>query len=54
MNWPGLARLVVDSVFARDEPMVMAAVLMATLMLVFGNVIADLLLAAVDPRIRVQ
>jgi peptide/nickel transport system permease protein len=54
MNWPGLARVVVDAVFARDEPLVMAAVLVATLMLIAGNIIADILLAMADPRIRLE
>ncbi len=54
MNWPGLARVVVDAVFARDEPLVMAAVLVATLMLVAGNIVADILLAFADPRIRLE
>lgn len=54
LNWPGLARVVVDAVFARDEPLVMAAVLVATLMLVAGNIVADLLLAMADPRIRLE
>ncbi|MCA9537508.1 MAG: ABC transporter permease [Myxococcales bacterium] len=53
-GWPGLARLTVDAVFAQNEPLVMGAVLMATLMLVAGNTIADLLLAFVDPRIRLE
>lgn len=52
--WPGLARLTVDAVFSQDEPLVMAAVLVATLMLVAGNTIADLMLAFVDPRIRLE
>lgn len=51
--WPGLARLTVDAVFAQDEPVVMASVVMATVMLVIGNLIADLLLGVIDPRIRV-
>lgn len=51
--WPGLARLTVDAVFAQDEPVVMASVVMATVMLVIGNLIADLLLGLIDPRIRV-
>lgn len=54
MNWPGLARVVVDAIFAKDEPLVLASVLMAAVMLVVGNMVADLLLAWVDPRIRVQ
>lgn len=53
MNWPGMARLIVDAIFARDEPIVMAAVLMASVLLVAGNLAADLLLPLVDPRVRV-
>lgn len=52
--WPGMARLTVDAVFAQDEPLVMASVVMATVMLVAGNLIADLLLAFIDPRIRLE
>ena len=52
--WPGLARLTVDAVFSQDEPVVMASVVMATVMLVLGNLIADLLLAFVDPRIGLE
>lgn len=54
MNWPGMARLVVDAIFAKDEPVVMAAVLFSAVLLVFGNLIADLLLALVDPRVRLS
>lgn len=52
--WPGLARLTVDAVFSQDEPVVMASVVMATVMLVLGNLVADLLLAFVDPRIGLE
>ncbi len=53
-NWPGLAQVTVSAVFARDEPIVMASILMATLLLVTGNIVADVLLALVDPRIRLR
>jgi peptide/nickel transport system permease protein len=53
-NWPGLAQVTVASIFQRDEPLVMACVLMAALVLVVGNLIADVLLAVVDPRIRLE
>jgi len=53
-NWPGLAQVTVNAVFQRDEPLVMASVLMAALLLVAGNVVADVLLALVDPRIRLE
>ena len=51
-GWPGLARLTVEAVLGQDEPVVMASVVMATVMLVVGNLLADLLLALVDPRVR--
>ena len=52
--WPGLGTLAYDSLAHKDEPLVMASVTMLVLMLVIGNLIADLLLAAIDPRIRVE
>lgn len=52
MNWPGMARLVVSAIFAEDLPLVMASVLVATVLLVAGNLLADILLALADPRIR--
>ena len=54
LNWPGLARVTVDAVFSKDEPLVMASVLFAALVLVFGNLVADVLLALVDPKIRLE
>ncbi|MCI0343122.1 MAG: ABC transporter permease [Planctomycetales bacterium] len=54
MNWPGMARLVVTAIFQEDQPVVMASVLMATTLLVLGNLIADVLLGLADPRIRLQ
>lgn len=53
-NWPGLARVTVEAVFAKDEPLVMASVMMATILLVTGNLVADVLLAVVDPKIRLE
>lgn len=54
MNWPGMARLVVDAIFAKDEPVVMASVLVSAILLVAGNLVADLLLGIVDPRVRLS
>jgi peptide/nickel transport system permease protein len=53
-SWPGLGTLIYESLTRKDEPLVMAAVAMLTLMLVLGNLIADLLLAIIDPRIRLE
>lgn len=53
-SWPGLGTLIYESLREKDEPLVMAAVTMLVLMLVIGNLIADLLLAIIDPRIRME
>jgi len=50
--WPGMGRLTVGAIFARDYPIVMAANLLAGIMVVGGNLLADLLYGIVDPRIR--
>jgi peptide/nickel transport system permease protein len=52
--WPGLGRLSVEALLAKDEPLVMASVTLVTLMLLAGNLIADLLLARLDPRVRME
>jgi peptide/nickel transport system permease protein len=52
--WPGLGTLIFDALTNKDEPLVMASVMMLALMLVVGNLIADVLLAVIDPRIRLE
>ena len=54
MAWPGLGRLTMEALFAKDYQLVVASVVMATGLLVAGNFIADLLLAWSDPRIRLR
>ena len=51
-NWPGLGRLIYQAVIAQDLYLVMASLMMGAVMLILGNLLADLLLKAVDPRIR--
>jgi peptide/nickel transport system permease protein len=53
-GWPGLGVLIFDALSNKDEPLVMASVVMLVLMLVIGNLIADVLLAVIDPRIRLE
>ncbi|AFZ29716.1 binding-protein-dependent transport systems inner membrane component [Gloeocapsa sp. PCC 7428] len=53
-NWPGLGRLILQAVLAQDLYLVMASLTMGAVMLIAGNLIADLLLKAVDPRIRLE
>jgi peptide/nickel transport system permease protein len=52
--WPGMGRLTIDAIFSRDYPVVMAANLLAGVMVIFGNLLADVLYAVVDPRIRYE
>jgi peptide/nickel transport system permease protein len=52
--WPGMGRLTIDAIFSRDYPVVMAANLLAGVMVVAGNLLADILYAVVDPRIRYE
>ena len=54
MNWPGLGRLTLDALFARDLYLVMGALIMASIMLIIGNLTADILLAISDPRIQYE
>ncbi|WP_372619253.1 ABC transporter permease [Falsiroseomonas sp.] len=51
-GWPGLGRLVVESIFARNYPLVQAAVLLYAVTYVLLNFIADLLYAALNPKVR--
>ena len=50
--WPGIGRLIVDSILARDYPMIQGAILLFGLLYVFVNLIIDLIYALVDPRIH--
>jgi peptide/nickel transport system permease protein len=54
MAWPGLGRLTIEALSAKDYPLVVASVVMAAGLLVVGNFVADLLLAWSDPRIRLK
>jgi peptide/nickel transport system permease protein len=54
MSWPGLGALMVESIFARDVYVVVAIVMLSSIFLVAGNLLADLLLLAADPRIRTE
>ena len=49
---PGVGRLVVDAVFARDYPLVQGVVLLIALGFIASNLLVDLLYGVIDPRIR--
>jgi peptide/nickel transport system permease protein len=50
-SWPGLGRITLDAILTQDQYLVMGSVLMASVVLILGNLIADILLAVADPRI---
>ena len=54
MSWPGLGRLTLDALFNRDLYLVMGSLLMASVLLIMGNLVADILLAISDPRISYE
>ena len=52
MAWPGLGSLTLEALLKQDLYLVMGSVVIAATMLVLGNLIADVLLAVADPRIK--
>lgn len=54
LSWPGLGPLMVQSILARDGYVVIGIVMLSSAFLVAGNLLADVLLFVVDPRIRVE
>lgn len=50
--WPGMGRLTIGAVFQNDYPVIMAANMMFAALTVIGNLIADIMYAVVDPRVR--
>lgn len=51
-SWPGLGRLALASALSRDYPVILATTALAGVLVIAGNLTADLLQAAVDPRVR--
>jgi peptide/nickel transport system permease protein len=50
--WPGMGRIIVDAIFQRDYPLVMATSFLFAVIVVLGNLVADVLYGVADPRIR--
>lgn len=50
--WPGMGRVAIEALAARDYPVVLATTLMGSALVVVGSLLADLLVALVDPRLR--
>ncbi len=52
LGYPGLGRLILEAVLRKDVFVVMGSLLLGSVLLILGNLTADILLAYVDPRIR--
>ena len=51
-SWPGMGRVIFDAIFQRDYPLIMATSFIFALVVVLGSLVADILYAMADPRIR--
>jgi peptide/nickel transport system permease protein len=52
-TWPGMGRLFLDSIGYRDYPVVMGLLMFSALLVLAGNLLADILYVVADPRIRI-
>jgi peptide/nickel transport system permease protein len=52
--WPGMGRLAFEAILTRDYPLVTATALIASTVVVLGNLLADMLMGVADPRLRVR
>lgn len=50
--WPGMGKLVIDSIFQLDRPVVVAYLMMIVFMFILINLVVDLLYSGLDPRVR--
>ncbi len=53
-GWPGIGRLLVDAIFARDYPVIQGSILAVALIYVLVNLVVDLLYPIFDPRVTAQ
>jgi peptide/nickel transport system permease protein len=53
-SWPGIGRMFVQAMYARDYPLLMGILLMGSVMVLVFNLVADVVYGALDPRIRYE
>ena len=52
--WPGLGKILIDAINARDNSLVSACLMFSALLMLLGNLLADIFYSLVDPRIKVE
>lgn len=53
-SWPGMGKLLIDSVYQLDRPVVVAYVMLVTMLFVVINLVVDILYAVLDPRVQLM
>lgn len=53
-NWPGSGKLIIDSIYLLDRPVIVAYLLIITSIIIFINLIVDLVYSFLDPRVRLK
>jgi peptide/nickel transport system permease protein len=52
--WPGMGKLIIDSIRELDRPVVVAYLMIVVLMFVIINLVVDIVYSLLDPRVRIQ
>ena len=53
-SWPGIGKLIIDSVYILDRPVILAYLVVVVFLFITINLIVDLLYSVIDPRIRLD
>ena len=51
-GWPGMGRLFVDALNMKEYPILMGMIMFTAMFVIVGNLVADVLIAIIDPRVR--
>ena len=52
--WPGMGKLIIDSVYILDRPVIVAYLIVIVMLFITINLIVDILYSVIDPRIRTR
>jgi peptide/nickel transport system permease protein len=52
--WPGMGKLIIDSIYVLDRPMIVGYLMIMTMMFITINLVVDILYSVIDPRVRLS